>query len=355
MSASAPARARGGVVGLMLRELELCAVTHETTVLVYTDGLGRAELASGFSTAAQLLGASVLELTAPPPSRPTDEDGPAKWWSQTGGALTRTLALADLVIDVSGGGLFHAGQDEILAAGARILRAREPLGRLEALFPRQDVVAHVKSSAALLAGSGEVRFTSSAGTDLKVRTAGQPVTAQWGYTDTPGRWDHWGTALAALAPAEGEGEGVYVLAPGDVVFFTATIGRYVREPLRIEFRGGSVSSIEGGIEAQMLNDLLERSGEADARRLSHLGWGCDPRADWNALELYGPQGGGGGDLRSVHGGVVIAFGANLDLGGTSDSSVHVDLAARAGNVAVDGEPVLCEAGFLRDDLKLGGR
>ena len=54
----------GGTVGMLSRELQLCGVTPTETVIVYSDDGGRPELFSGFSTAAQLLGATVLELRA---------------------------------------------------------------------------------------------------------------------------------------------------------------------------------------------------------------------------------------------------------------------------------------------------
>jgi 2,5-dihydroxypyridine 5,6-dioxygenase len=342
----------GGTVGMLARELTLCGVAPDETVVVYSDEAGRPELFSGFSTAAQLLGATVLELRAPRRPRGSGQTGPENWWTTTTEALERALSLADLVVDVSGGGLYHAGQDEILASGTRILRAREPMRRLEALFPSAKVTDHARRSGELLASSTTMHFTSPSGTDLRVNTPGRPVTVQYGYTDTPGRWDHFGTALAALAPAEGEGEGVYVLAPGDVVFLTATVGRYVAEPLTVRFRSGAIESIEGGVEAGMLSDLIERGGGGDARRLSHIGWGCDPRADWNAVDLYGRDGGGGADVRSAYGTVVIAFGANNDLGGTSVSSVHVDLATRVASVHVDGELVLDRGAFTRPELQL---
>jgi 2,5-dihydroxypyridine 5,6-dioxygenase len=342
----------GGTVGMLARELELCGVTPAETVIIYSDEGGRPELFAGFSTAAQLLGATVLELRAPRKLRGPDQTGPDNWWTTTSEAIERQLSLADLVVDVSGGGLYHAGQDEILATGTRILRAREPLRRLEALFPTAEVTEHARRSGELLGGSRSMRFRSPSGTDLLVGTAGGPITVQHGYTDTPGRWDHFGTALAAVAPIEGEGDGEYVLAPGDVVFFTATVGRYVTEPLRVRFRAGAIESIRGGIEARMLEELIERGGGGDARRLSHIGWGCDPRADFNGVDLYGREGGGGADVRSVYGSVVIAFGANNDLGGTSVSSVHVDLATRVASVDVDDRPVLVDGEFELPELRI---
>jgi 2,5-dihydroxypyridine 5,6-dioxygenase len=353
MSSTTDARLQG-TPGLFARELELCAVKPEETVIVYGDDGGRADLFSGFSLAAQLLGATVLELRAPRRPRMPGEEGADHWWTTASNPIERALKLADLVVDVSSGGLFHAGQDEILAAGTRILRAREPMRRLEALFPTPAVTDHVKASGEALAGAGTVRFTSPAGTDLTVNTAGAPLTIQHGYTDVAGRWDHFGTALAALAPAEGEGDGDYVLAPGDVVFFTATVGRTLTEPLRIHFAGGRIESMTGGIEARMLEDLIERGGGGDARRMSHLGWGCDPRADFNGVELYGREGGGGADVRSAYGTVVIAFGANNDLGGTSVTSVHVDCATRVASVELDGRQVLRDGAFQLPELTLSG-
>src|ERR1700759_5674685 len=237
MTVSAPSRL-GGTAGMLARELQLCGVTPAETVIVYSDEAGRPELFTGFATAAQLLGATVLELRAPRKQRGPGKTGPENWWTAATETVQRALSLADLVVDVSGGGLFHAGQDEILASGTRILRAREPMRRLEALFPVAEVTDHARRSGELLAASQTLRFTSPSGTDLLVNTAGRPVTVQYGYTDTPGRWDHFGTALAALAPAEGEGDGVYVLAPGEVVLLTPTVGRYVSVPLTGRRRGG---------------------------------------------------------------------------------------------------------------------
>src|ERR1700735_4733237 len=93
----------GGTAGMLARELQLCGVTPAETVIVYSDESGRPELFSGFSTAAQLLG-------APREQRGPDQDGPDNWWTTASDAIERQLSLSDLVVDVSGGGLFHAGQ-----------------------------------------------------------------------------------------------------------------------------------------------------------------------------------------------------------------------------------------------------
>jgi 2,5-dihydroxypyridine 5,6-dioxygenase len=307
-------------------------------------------MADAFTTACQVLGAQVLDLRVPPRTKP-DDGRRAEWWAAWPEGVTDVLAVSDLVVDLSGGGLFHSGrQDELLERGTRILRVREPVDRLEALFPLSSVRRRVEASVALLGAAREMHLTSEFGTDLRIPIAGQPVTGQYGYTDIAGRWDHWGTAIAVSAPGAGAGDGIYVLEPGDVVFFTATVGRYVREPLRVTFTAGRVTAIEGGIEAAMLEDLIARAPGEDARRLAHVGWGCDDRADWNAVELYGREGGGGADVRSVTGASILAFGANLDLGGTSDSNVHVDLPVRRLDIALDDRTIVERGRFVAPEL-----
>jgi 2,5-dihydroxypyridine 5,6-dioxygenase len=349
---NAPADRPAGLVGLVLRELRLCALSSAETLVVYDDAAGDRTMADAFVAAGQVVGATVLDLRVPPRTAP-DDGRRTEWWAAWPEGLTDVLATGDLVVDLSGGGLFHTGrQGELLERGTRILRVREPAGRLLALFPLEALRRRVEASLELLAGASEMHLTSAAGTDLRVPIGGQPATGQYGFTDTAGRWDHWGTAIAVSAPAEGAGEGVYVVEPGDVAFPTATIGRYLREPLTVRFEAGRVASIEGGIEAGMLEDLIAASPTADARRLAHVGWGCDHRADWNAVELYGRHGGGGADVRSVAGASILAFGANLDLGGSSDTNLHVDLPVRRLDVALDGRAVVRGGRFVAPELEI---
>ena len=45
---------------------------------------------------------------------------------------------------------------------------------------------------------------------------------QWGFTDEPGRWDHWPGAFQYTSPTEGKGKGVIVVEPGDIWYPTKT-------------------------------------------------------------------------------------------------------------------------------------
>ena len=49
----------------------------------------------------------------------------------------------------------------------------------------------------LRAGAGAPHVTSKAGTDLRATSATFPITAEYGFVDEPGRWDHWPSGFVA--------------------------------------------------------------------------------------------------------------------------------------------------------------
>jgi len=341
-------RAGAQLVGLALRELELCRVGREETVLLYTDPDSRRDVCSALFGAACMLSDQTFEVVVPS-TRPS---GGGAHRSRLPDAVVGLAHSVDLMIDASSHGMLHGGEiTTVLAQGARILRVREPASALSRLFPDEAVTRRIAASAKLLEGASEVRFQSAAGSDLLVRRGERPVLRQIGYCADPGGWDHWGTALTTFSPPEDAAEGRLVLAPGDVFFLTATNGVYVREPVTLTVQDGAIVEVQGGGDARLLEQMLRAGGDPEAGRVSHVGWGGDPRADWNALERYAGQGGGGADLRSFCGGVVIAFGSNVDMGGQNTTSFHMDLAFRGSSVSLDGRQVLDAGSFVVEELR----
>ena len=331
-------RAATQLVGLAKAELELCRVKREETVLLYSDPDSRSEVTAALFGAALTLSDQVFEVVVPSVRDQRRNAMPT--------AIAGLAPSVDLLIDASSRGMLHGGEiAPVLAGGARILRVREPAAALARLSADEAVGARVTQSAEILEGSEELHFTSVDGTDLRVHRGGRKVLRQYGYCAEPGDWDHWGTALATFSPPEDAADGRLVLAPGDVYFYTATTGIYVEQSVTLTIESGLVTRVEGGADARRLEAMMRSGGDPDAGRISHVGWGADPRADWNALELYAGQGGGGIDLRSYAGGVVIAFGSNLDMGGQNATHFHMDLAFRGMSVTVDGSPVLDNGRF----------
>ena len=56
-----------------------------------------------------------------------------------------------------------------------------------------------------------MRVTQRAGTDLSVALGEYPVMIQYGYAETPGRFDHWGAGLVHTFPNEGSANGTVVI------------------------------------------------------------------------------------------------------------------------------------------------
>jgi 2,5-dihydroxypyridine 5,6-dioxygenase len=100
----------------------------------------------------------------------------------------------------------------------------------------------------------------------------------------------------------------------------------------------------------MLSDFIETQGDANARRLSHVGWGVEHRARWETLAMRGWDNGGGVEARSAYGNILIALGENGDLGGSNTSKLHIDIALRHGRLELDGRPIVEDCKFLARDL-----
>lgn len=337
-------RAATQLVALAVRELELCQVGSEDTVLLYSDPDSRPDVTAALFGAATALTPNAFELTVSSVGHGRRSGLPD--------AVAEMTGSVDLMIDATRRGMLHGGDiTRVLSQGVRMLRVREPAAVLARLFPDEAVGARVSRSADLLQDAAELRFRSEAGTDLVVQRGDRPVLRQHGYCADAGDWDHWGTALATFSPPEHAAEGTLVLAPGDVFFLTATIGIYVQQPVTLTIENGVIKRVEGGGHARQLERILGAHTDPDAGCISHAGWGADPRADWNALSLYQGQDGGGVDLRSFCGGVVIAFGSNIDMGGTNTTTFHMDLAFRDMSVELDGRPVLEAGEFVVDELR----
>lgn len=352
MSTSRSAETAAELVPLMEAALQRCNLQPSESLMVYSDTLGRAEYAAAFLAAGSTLGAETFEVIVPSVNLPKNAADPTKVQrAAMSGALLELAINVDMIIDVSSKGMLHSKvQRQVLQSGTRMLRVREPASCLARLFPEEELIRRVKKSGAMLHAGRALRMRSTYGTDLRVEKGDRPVTMQYGCADEAGRWDHWATGLVALPPLEDKADGTLVIAPGDIFFLSATVGHYVTRPIHMQLEEGCIVDIDAGGEGVFLREALRRTNEPDAFRISHIGWGCDPRADWGALALLTAQGGGGADIRSYEAGVVVAFGANADLGGANESKAHMDLAFQSVDFEVDGELVIKDGAFLSEDL-----
>jgi 2,5-dihydroxypyridine 5,6-dioxygenase len=332
---------------LCRRELELCEVNEETVVAVLSQGSGDQPMyAQSFMAAAQQLGASCYTVTLAPPEL-ADLRGLSAGVSALSGnrAAVEALKQADLVVDLIFL-LFSPEQEEILASGTRILLAIEPPDNLARMFPSPDLRRRVEHGEHLIAEASTLRFTNTAGTDVTYQIGDMGILTEYGYTATPGRWDHWPSGFVATAPNEHGVDGRVVIAPGDILF---PFKRYAREATELVIEKGRVTDVRGDLEADLLRDYMEGFADPDAYGISHIGWGLNEHARWSGLLTDTRS--IGMEARSFYGNVLFSTGPNAELGGTNRTACHLDIPMRGCSLYLDERPIVIDGDVVVDEMK----
>ncbi len=252
-------------------------------------------------------------------------------------AALAALKTCDFVIDLMG--MYRgAEQEEILAAGTRILLVKEPPDIFTRLQPTLADKARVTTAAALIQKARTMSVQSAAGTDFSVRLGEYPILVQYGFADEPGRWDHCPSAFVARWPDERSANGVVVLDKGDTIL---PFMDYVKTPITLRIADGYIRSIEGDLDATFLRDYMAKFEDSEAYAISHLGWGLHDRAHWTALGLSGGRT-IGMDARSFAGNFMFSSGPNSEAGGNRHTACHLDIPMRGCSVSLDGQAVVIE-------------
>ena len=322
----------------------------ETAVLLY-EAAANPLIVETARLALESTGAAAAEVRMPTPANP----GPVPIRS-TGASVALTghraavaaLAAADFVVDCTAEGLLHAPElGEILAGGGRVLMISAEHPENAERWPHDPSLAdRVARGVALLEAAELMAITSAAGTDLRVSLAGAVRAGSHGWCTDPGTIAHWPGGLVLAFPAACTVNGTVVLAPGDI---NLTFKEYVREPVTLRIVDDYVVSIDGeGHDAALMASYLASFEEPDAYAVSHVGWGMNPGARWEALAMWDKADLNGTELRAFAGNVVYSTGANETAGRFCRG--HFDLPMRNCTVTLDGEAVVTE-GRLRADLR----
>jgi 2,5-dihydroxypyridine 5,6-dioxygenase len=332
--------------------LDLCKVKDGEVLAVLSEGGERANDADAYLTAAEARGAHAFQLNLR--KRPPAPNVRVKQTSLTGNApAVETLKSADIVIDLVGL-LWSAEQKQIQEAGTRILMSREQPDVIRRMFPTESLRQRVESGETMLAAARELRITSPAGTNITYRLGQYPVITQYGYTDTPGRWDNLPGGFLYTGGCDGDIEGVVVLNTGDIVF---PFKRYLSNPIRMIVEKGVVTKIEGDhVDAELLRTFMAKWNDPRAYAVSHIGWGMDEKAQWDFMATS-PLGAltNGVDGRSFYGNVLFSTGPNAELGGTNDTGCHLDLPLRGCDLYLDNQLVVKEGQIVLPELRAANR
>ncbi|WP_157219570.1 M29 family metallopeptidase [Flavisphingomonas formosensis] len=340
------------LVATFKTELQLCGVKPGTTVAALSEGLVRQEYAQATLLASRELGADVFHVNLPP------REGPSS--AMVGNRpVVEMLKNADLVMDFMSL-LFSHEQNEILASGTRMLMVQEPLHVLKALAPSKDLRRRVEFAGELLTNARELRFTSPTGTDISYKLNQYPVLTEYGYTDTPGRWDHWPSGFLLTSGDDDGVDGTVVLSPGDISMVFAS---YFTSPVTLTVKKGYVTDIAGdGLDANLLRGYIESFNDERAYGVSHIGWGLNEKATWHNLGLtrnaLSPAMNGypeiGVNALAFYGNVLFSLGPNTEVGGKNDTHCHIDLPMRNCSLSLDGQPIVERGRIVVEEMKVPG-
>jgi 2,5-dihydroxypyridine 5,6-dioxygenase len=339
-----------GLESLFRQELELCGVTAGQSVVVLSQGSSHRAHADAALLAASALGAEGVHLqVAPAPGTGNAERFQSVHVPVLSGnrMAVEMLKQADLVVDLVF--LLYAPElQEILAAGARVITAVDRPENLARLISDAALRERVEFASRVLGDAKELRFTNKAGTDVTYALGAYPVLAQYGYTDTPGRWDAWPSGFVATSGADDGVNGRVVAAPGDLILLPYQA--FTREPINFTIEAGKITAIDGGVEASILAEYIAGFDDPDAYAISHIGWGMHERAKWSALATT-PPGSIGMDGRSYLGNVMFSTGPNVELGGTNATPCHIDLPMRFCDLFLDGEPIIVNGDVVVAEMR----
>jgi len=279
-------------------------------------------------------------LTAPVPVRSTGASDAIGQLEPVVQALAASVFIADCTVE----GLQHAVElPRILAGGARVLAiSHEHPEILERCLPQKEDEAPVRDAMRRLKSAQKMRVTSLAGTDLRVSLVGARVGGVWGFSSKPGTLSHWPGGLVLAFPAAGSVNGTLVLDRGDV---NLTFKRYLDAPVRLQIENDYVVAVEGqGVDAELMRGYFAAWNDPAAYAVSHLGWGLNRRARWDAMAFYDKADFNGTELRAFAGNFLYSTGANEVAG--RHTLGHFDLPLRACTVQLDDVAVVDQGVLL---------
>lgn len=340
------------MVELFKAELALCKVGPGEKMAVLSSGETRQDYAQAFLVAAQSLGASCFHLNLPPapPAGARYEVGKAPL--ESGSPAMEALKQVDIVIDLVGL-LFSHEQNEITSTGTRMLMVLEPFSILQQLFPTEDQRRRVEIAGKMMESAKELRVTSEAGTDITYKLQQYPVLTEYGYTDEPGRWDHFPSGFLLTQGADKAIDGTVMIMPGDIL---NAFRKYVQAPVKMTVKEGMVVDIEGeGMDAALIKRYIESFNDERAYAVSHIGWGMNEKANWHHMaETRQLNSELGVNALSFYGNVLFSLGPNSEVGGDNDTKCHLDIPLRDCNLYLDGRPIVEKGKIIPQELRAPG-
>lgn len=262
--------------------------------------------------------------------------------------VVKALASSNMVIDCTVEGMLHSRElPDILAGGARLMMiSNEHPEVLERTKPTPELRVRVRRGMDILGKAKRMRVKSDAGTDLDINIEGAPARGAPGFVDEPGRVGYWPAGLCLCFPKPGTVNGRLVLAPGDV---NLTFKRYIETPVIFTIENDYITKVDGeGLDAALTRSYYEAWNDREAYATSHVGWGMNLGARWDAMTMYDKSQHNGTELRAFAGNFLFSTGANETAG--RFTPCHFDFPMRNCTVELDGKAVVTR-GQLCEELR----
>ena len=340
------------MVELFRAELALCKVGPGQVMAVLSSGMIRSDYAQAFMVAGRDLGAEVFHLNLPPKAA-AGKYVVGRTPLSTNRPAIEALKGADIVIDLMGL-LFSHEQNEITATGTRMLMVLEPMSVLQQMFPTEEQRRRVEAAGVMMSQAKSLRVKSAAGTDLYYGLSQYPVLTEYGYTDEPGRWDHWPSGFLLTQGNDEDIHGTMMIMPGDVL---NAFRKYVQTPVKMVVEKGMVTAIEGdGMDAELVRSYIGSFNDPRAYAVSHIGWGMNENANWhhmaNTRTLDAEL---GMNALAFYGNVLVSLGPNSEVGGKNDTACHLDMPLRNCDLWLDDQAIVQGGKIVPEVLRAAGR
>ena len=343
-------RIEGKWIDTFVDVFTLCGVQPGEVCAILSESQSRQVNVNLAELALQRMGATPFHVVVPSPRQTAIVPVRSTGASVALGGLDPVigaLASSSFVVDCTVEGLLHAPElPTVLAGGTRILMvSNEHPELLERMKPDPALEDKVKAGVKLLMAAKEMRVTSEAGTDLTVDIADAVCGGGWGYTTRKGSISHWPGGLCLCFPLPNTVNGRVVMAPGDI---NLTFKRYLESAIDLTIENDYVVDIKGtGVDADLMRSYFAAWGDREAYATSHVGWGMNQAARWDAMTMYDRSQTNGTEQRAFGGNFLYSTGANEKAGRYTQG--HFDLPLRNCTVSLDGT-VVVDRGVLQGEL-----
>lgn len=259
--------------------------------------------------------------------------------------LIESLSDCDLVVDCTVEGLLHTKfMKKLIQLGGKVFMiSNEHPEILSRLVPDQSLTKTVDKSLEFISKSKKMIVKSTAGTNLTIEIKNAPSRSGCGFLRNDDKVAYWPSGLALFFPLTNTVNGKVVFNIGDA---NLTMKKYFESQVTFEIENDKVIEIKGsGLDAELLKSYYKSWNDLNAYTVSHVGWGFNRRARWEALNFYDKSDINGTELRVFEGNFLFSTGANEFA--ERFTNCHFDFPMRNCNIFLDDMQILEEGEFTK--------